>query len=188
MNPDAFEAVGLVNTLLHGCRFERIERFEPSGCGWWFHFDGKIILTIETVWRLVSNATIAVSSEDDGQIFGRKATVDAAAEATSLLADKSVSGVLIEPASARIWMLPNLGRVLRSLARSASVQQPLDAPRGVEPTVRTSGGKNWVFLLNHTGDVQSVGIATNFTDIVTEEKLAGRVSLESYGVRILQAV
>jgi hypothetical protein len=98
MNPDASEAVGLVTTLLHGRRFERIERFEPPGCGWWFHFDGKIILTIETGWRLVSDTTIAVTNEDDGQIFGRKTTVDAAAEATSLLADKSVSGVLIEPA------------------------------------------------------------------------------------------
>lgn len=98
MNPNAAEAVGLVNALLYGRRFERIERFEPPGWGWWFHFDGKIILTIETGWRLVSDTTIAVSSEDDGQIFGRKTTVDAAAEAQSLLADKSVSGVLIEPA------------------------------------------------------------------------------------------
>ena len=82
----------------------------------------------------------------------------------------------------------SLASVLRSLARSASVQQPLDVPPGVELTVRTSGGKNWIFLLNHTGDVQTVGIATNFTDIVTREKLAGRVSVSSYGVRILQAV
>ena len=97
MNQIASEAVRLANTLLHGRRLERIERFEPPAGGWWFHFDGKVILTIETGWRLVSDTSIVVSNEDDSQIFGRKTAVDAAVEAMSHIADKSVSGVIIEP-------------------------------------------------------------------------------------------
>jgi hypothetical protein len=99
VNQIASEAVRLANTLLHGRRFERIDRFEPGGSdGWWFRFDSNIVLTIEAGWRLVSGTSIMVSSKDDGHIFGRKTAVDAAGEATSLLTDKSVSGVLIEPA------------------------------------------------------------------------------------------
>ena len=59
-------------------------------------------------------------------------------------------------------------------------------PRGVEMTVRTSGGKRWTFLLNHTAEVQTVGLVMNFTDILTGEKLGGQVSVGGYGVRILQ--
>ena len=80
----------------------------------------------------------------------------------------------------------SLSRVLQSLAGSAGVQQPMDVSRGVELTVRTSGGKQWIFLLNHTADTQTVGIPKNFTDVLTREALAGKVSLGAYGVRVLQ--
>ena len=82
----------------------------------------------------------------------------------------------------------SLGKVLRNLAKSASVQQPLDVSPGVELTVRASGGKKWTFLLNHTSEVQTMGLVTSFTDILTAEKLTARVSVGAYGVRILQAV
>jgi beta-galactosidase len=81
----------------------------------------------------------------------------------------------------------SLSRVLPSLAGSAGVQQPLDVPRGVELTVRTAGGKQWIFLLNHTPDAQTVGISKNFTDVLTMETLNGKATLEAYGVRILRA-
>jgi len=79
LSPTA-EAVRLANTLLYGRRFEYIQRFERPGRGWWFHFDGKIILTVEAGWRLVSDTALIVSNEDDGQVFGRKTPVDAAVE------------------------------------------------------------------------------------------------------------
>jgi len=79
-----------------------------------------------------------------------------------------------------------LNGMLQTLAGLAGVEQPLDVPSGVETTVRTSGGKQWLFLLNHTAEVQSVSISNSFTDILAREKLTGRVSLNAYGVRILQ--
>ena len=82
----------------------------------------------------------------------------------------------------------SLGKVLRALARSASVLQPVDAPRAVELTVRTSAGKKWIFFLNHTAENQTVGLVIPFKDILTGEQFSGQANLGPYGVRILQAV
>jgi hypothetical protein len=105
------EAVRLATMLLYGRRFERIERFEPPGCGWWFHFDGQTVLTIEAGWRLVSDTAIKVSNEDDGHVFGRETAVDAAVEVTSLLGGKSVSDILIGPVSSDLTV--DFGPTLR---------------------------------------------------------------------------
>jgi beta-galactosidase len=82
---------------------------------------------------------------------------------------------------------PGLARVLRSLSASAGVKQPFEVPSGVELTVRKSVNKQWVFLLNHTADPQSVSIPGAFTDLVTGEAQNGKVDLSGYGVRVLQA-
>jgi beta-galactosidase len=81
----------------------------------------------------------------------------------------------------------SLARLLRSLATSAGVQQPFEVPAGVELTVRTSGDRQWVFLLNHASVAQTVSIPRRFTDLVTSEAQAGSISLAAYGVRVLQA-
>jgi beta-galactosidase GanA len=57
----------------------------------------------------------------------------------------------------------------------------------VELTTRTAGGKRWIFLLNHTADPQTVDLARGFSDVLSRQTLSGKVSLEAYGVRILQA-
>jgi beta-galactosidase len=81
----------------------------------------------------------------------------------------------------------SLSRVLQALSAMAKVQQPLDVPPGVELTVRRSAAKEWVFLLNHTADVQTIPVSKVFTDLVTGEKQAGEVQLNAYAVRVLQA-
>jgi beta-galactosidase len=81
----------------------------------------------------------------------------------------------------------SLSRVLQWFVGSAGVQRPLDVPRGVELTVRTGGGKQWIFRLNHTADAQTVGLEKSFTDALSKETLSGKISLDAYGVRILQA-
>jgi Family of unknown function (DUF6188) len=91
----ASEPVRLANLLLRGRRLERTKKFGVGG--WQFYFDGNIVLTVETGWRLVSDTTILVTNEDDKQMFGRTAPADTAVEAMSALFDKSVTGVLIEP-------------------------------------------------------------------------------------------
>jgi beta-galactosidase len=80
-----------------------------------------------------------------------------------------------------------LARVLRSLSASAGVKQRFEVPSGVELTVRKSANKQWVFLLNHTADPQSVSIPGAFTDLLTGEAQNAKVDLSGYGVRVLQA-
>ncbi len=87
-------------------------------------------------------------------------------------------GADLDPAS--------LTRVLRSFAASAGIKQVLDVPAGVEVTARSSGGKQWIFLLNHTNTVRTVTIPGQYTDLLTAESQTASVSLGAYGVRVLQ--
>ena len=81
----------------------------------------------------------------------------------------------------------SLSRVLRILSTSASVKQPFEVPSGVEVTVRKSGDKQWMFLLNHTSDLQSVSIPGNFADLLTKKTYSGKIEISAYGVLVLQA-
>ncbi len=81
----------------------------------------------------------------------------------------------------------SLSRVLRTLSSEAGVKQPLEVPSGVEMTVRKSGKKQWIFLLNHTSVLQSVSIPRPLTDLLTGEAQTGRVDLSAYRVRVLQS-
>jgi beta-galactosidase len=79
----------------------------------------------------------------------------------------------------------SLARVLHGLATSAGVQPAIEVPAGVEMTVRKSGDKQWIFLLNNTSVAQTVKIPTAFTDLLTKEAHTGTVELSGYGVRVL---
>src|ERR1043165_9223402 len=79
----------------------------------------------------------------------------------------------------------SLARVLRTVAASAGVQPAVEVPAGVEMTVRKSGDKQWIFLLNNTSVAQTVTIGKPFTDLLTKQALSGAVELSGYGVRVL---
>jgi beta-galactosidase len=79
----------------------------------------------------------------------------------------------------------SLASVLRTITASAGVQTAIEVPSGVEMTVRKSGDKEWIFLLNHTSVAQTVTIAKPFTDLLTKQALSGTVELSGYGVRVL---
>jgi beta-galactosidase len=82
---------------------------------------------------------------------------------------------------------PGLSRVLQKLADLAGVKQLFQVPAGVELTVRRSGDKQWVFLLNHTSAPQAINVPRTFKDLLTGETLTQKVGLDAYGVRVLQA-
>ncbi len=90
-------------------------------------------------------------------------------------------GAHLEPA--------DLTRVLLSLMASAGATSPILAPRGVEVTSRRSdSGTTLTYLLNHAAMPQAVKIGGTSKDIVTGATVTGPVTLEPYGVRVLQAV
>jgi beta-galactosidase len=78
--------------------------------------------------------------------------------------------------------------VLQSLTASVGVKPPFEVPAGVELTVRRSGDKQWIYLMNHTATTQNINLLKSFRDFVTGDSLARKVNLNGYEVRLLQAV
>ena len=81
----------------------------------------------------------------------------------------------------------SLARVLRTLSGMAGVKPPLDVPDGIELTVRKAGDKQWIFVLNHTASSKSMKLPRAFVDLLSAEKLTGKIEVGGYGVRVLQA-
>ena len=82
----------------------------------------------------------------------------------------------------------SLGRVIALLLESGGIKSPFDVPRGVELCMRKSGAKQWFFLLNHTGASQGVALPGQFKDLLTGATHTGKIGLDGYEVRVLQAV
>jgi beta-galactosidase len=74
---------------------------------------------------------------------------------------------------------------LGKLSAMAGVKPALQAPRGVEVTVRRAGGKQWMFLLNHTAEARSVDLPGQFTDVVSTAAVSGKLELKGYDARVL---
>ena len=81
----------------------------------------------------------------------------------------------------------SLGRVLNTLAASAGAKAELDAPYGVEVTVRESGGKRWVYVLNHSGEQQTVPLKKTYKEAATGAARSGQLVLGPYEVNVLQS-
>jgi hypothetical protein len=76
---------------LVGCNVESIETW--PGCSYAIRISGGYLLTVECLWRLRRDGRLALTSEDHGQLFGRKAPVDAVAELSQALASAPISHV-----------------------------------------------------------------------------------------------
>jgi beta-galactosidase len=87
-------------------------------------------------------------------------------------------GADLDPAS--------LARVLETLLGSAGIKSSFGVPRGVEMTVRTSGDRRWIFLLNHTQESQEVGLPGRFADLLTGTAHAGKALLGPYEALVLK--
>jgi hypothetical protein len=59
-------------------------------CLWLFTFSSGVVVQPECLWRLLDGSHIVLTSEDHRQQFGLPAPVDAAAEASRLLAEDHV--------------------------------------------------------------------------------------------------
>jgi beta-galactosidase len=87
-------------------------------------------------------------------------------------------GADLDPAS--------LARVLGALAETAGIKSSFGIPRGVEMTVRKTGGQQWIFFLNHTDATQEITLPGQFKDLLTGAPYAGKVTLEPYAVLVLR--
>ena len=69
---------------------------------WCFSFGSKVCISAECLWRIVERGRVVLCSTDHRQQFGLPAPIDAAAKATALLSEKSVTAVQVREASADI--------------------------------------------------------------------------------------
>jgi beta-galactosidase len=88
-------------------------------------------------------------------------------------------GAHLEPA--------DLARVLLTLIQSSGVMKSISAPQGVEVTSRKSGKREWIYVLNHTATPQTVKFAGDFKDLLSGSTHSGSITLDEYGVSVLQS-
>src|SRR5208283_2035391 len=79
----------------------------------------------------------------------------------------------------------DLARVLLALIASSGVTRPIQAPPGIEVTVRRTDRQTWMYLLNHTAKPLSVQVEGRFQDALDRSAISGPVNIEPYGVKIL---
>ncbi len=87
-------------------------------------------------------------------------------------------GAHLEPA--------DLARVLLTLTAANGVRSGIEASQGVEVTTRRTSGAKWIYLMNHTPKEQTVKITGKFKDVISGTVYSDSVSLDAYGVRVLQ--
>jgi beta-galactosidase len=80
----------------------------------------------------------------------------------------------------------NLGRVMLTLLQANGIKSEFGVPRGVEVTVRKSGGKQWVFLLNHMAGAQTVSLPGMFKEPLTGKTYSNSAELGAYDAKVLQ--
>ena len=79
----------------------------------------------------------------------------------------------------------SLARVLRAVLAMSGSKSAFGAPMGVEVTRRQAGGKQWVFLLNHTPDAQKVTFSGKFKSALSGDTVDGSVTLRGYDTVVL---
>jgi beta-galactosidase len=67
------------------------------------------------------------------------------------------------------------------------VTPPLVAPRGVEVVQREGDGRSLLFLLNHGDQQATVDLDGNYHDLLTNDERAGKLTVEPFGVVVLEA-
>ena len=89
-------------TQLTGRSVEVIERWDALPCV--VKLSGGYRIQIECIWRLLSGGVLVLTSEDDGQRFGRKNPIDAISDLSKHLAGCSLTTVDVVPGTADLML------------------------------------------------------------------------------------
>jgi beta-galactosidase len=76
--------------------------------------------------------------------------------------------------------------LVRWATATAGIEPTLHAPEGVEATERWQGGNRFLFLLNHSDQVQEVLLPELYLDLLSGEELQGTVGMEAKSALVLQ--
>jgi beta-galactosidase len=81
-----------------------------------------------------------------------------------------------------------LAQLLMVLASQQGVRPLMSTPPGVEVTRRLDENEQWWFILNHTGESQTVVLPTLFLDALKGVRASSPLTLEPYDVKVLKLV
>jgi hypothetical protein len=106
--------------VLQGTIFSDLQKF-PYDL-WIFHFGDAVQLSVEAPWRLLSPASILVTSKDDGQKFGLETPIDAAARLREILSQRAITSADIDSASSDLRIQFDNGVVLEVVNLSSAYE------------------------------------------------------------------
>ena len=72
---------------------------EKKDYSWFFSFSGSVSVSTQSLWRVIKEDRLVVSSEDDGHQFGLSEPVDGASRMQSLIVGRTVEAAAIDPSS-----------------------------------------------------------------------------------------
>jgi hypothetical protein len=105
---------------IRGLTLSKIEKLPPDY--WVFRFGGKVALSTQSQWRVLSQEAILLTSEDDGQQYGLPKPVDAQESIRELLENRVVAKVDIDQASADFTIHFDNGTVLQIVNLSSGYE------------------------------------------------------------------
>ena len=103
-----------------GQRITQVTFTEPTL--WYFSFDAQCGISTESPWRVLEHGRIVVSNDDHGQKFGLPAPIDAAAQASSLLAGVEIKEVKVREGTADILISLTVGIQLEIIPFSSGYE------------------------------------------------------------------
>jgi hypothetical protein len=113
---------------LIGRTVDAIEQWE--GCPCVVTLAGGYRVQIESLWRLLSSGTLALTSRDEGQLFGRNRPVHAIPELSSALLGHTLTAVQVAPGTADLTLQFG-GYALQAVADSSGYEAwQIEGPTG----------------------------------------------------------
>lgn len=109
----------LVESLLFGCRFKSLSRFEER---WTFEFDQSAQLTVESPWRLLNSQSVIIASSGDNRPPAEVGSSIVAAETTAFLINSSVVGAKLDRNTLDLELAMSCGSVLQLFSDSTDFE------------------------------------------------------------------
>jgi hypothetical protein len=105
---------------LIGRAVTEVKLTEPAS--WRFHLDDDSEIRPECPWRLVRSGSIAVTSEDHGQLYGLDAPIDSAALCQSMLGGLRIRNAEVRDDTRDIWLYFDEGTRLEIVPLSSGYE------------------------------------------------------------------
>jgi hypothetical protein len=108
---------------------DAVERREGGACV--VALAGGYCVQIESLWRLLSSGTLALTSQDEGQLFGRNEPVQAIQELSSKLQGHTLTAIQVAPGTADLTLQFG-GYSLQAVADSSGYEAwQVNGPGGI---------------------------------------------------------